>query len=308
MVIINSSLPVVVLLALCSQLLAVGDEAAQAAGQRLLTAKTGAELRAASAAAVGTGLPKQAVAEAKLMFGIRTEDLEVLRGAVRDLEAASMTFDPQDSIAGLSTVEQFRGLLCYGKAIMALDAGEEGEFRDLVLKGFWLFPEQGGMFGKAAARFQTQERMANLTVDFSSPLIDTEGKETTLADLMGSSRAVVLYFWSDAGGAAAEGLLGLMPLVPRLKKHGLGLIGINTSAKNADIAARDFNAVNKLPIPLAGEPSGRGLARLVEATGSARLVVVSERGRIVFNGSPNDPGLWRAVKALVPSFEIPTLR
>lgn len=273
-----------------------------------MTAVKPAEFHVAVAEAEKLGFGSQPLAEAKLMFGIRMADPAHLASVMKDVERGLIGFDARDSISSLQSVEQYRGLMCLANAMIAHEAGDEEEFRKQVDMGFWLFPEQGGIFGKLVAMHQMEKRMSNLRIDFTAPLIDSTGETLVLGDLMGGQKAVLLLFWSSTSKTGTDGLGELLTQAPRLFHAGVTLAGLNVEPKNPDIAAREFQEANGVAIPWLAEVSPRTLSRILEVGSPPRAVLVSRDGRVLFNGHPRDAVLWRSVRRVAPGFAMPVFR
>lgn len=266
------------------------------------------DLRKALAEAEGLGMGSQPLAEAKLMYGIRTADAKFLAGVMKDVERGLIGFDARDSIGGLQTVEQYRGLMCLARAMIARDDGDEETFREEVNKGLWLFPEQANIFGRLVALHQMQTRMAHLRMDFTSPLIDSNGRPDSLGGLIGTEKAILLFFWSSTAQNGSAGLPELLSQTPRLKHAGIAIAGVNVEAKNPDIVAREYQEANGVAIPWVAESGPRSLARMLEIGSVPRAVLVSREGRVLFNGHPKDPVLWRTISVIAPGFVPPVFR
>jgi len=270
---------------------------------QLLAARSGAEFDQRLPAAVKAGATRQMIAEAKLVHVVKTEEMVFLKRNLAEIETAGIAFDPADSFTGLGSIEQYRGLLAYAKAIKALEDGDDDGFHEGIERGFWLFPEQGALFGRAAARYQLQQRMSQVTIDFASILLTAEAKPMTLGKIMSTGKGLVLYLWQTPSGA--EELLGLKPLLAQadqLAKLQVPPVGLNVERRNSDISAKKYLERSPVGIPWLAEPSPRILARQLEFGGPPRAVVISDRGKVLFNGHPQDPALWRAVRQLAPTF------
>jgi len=274
----------------------------------LMTAVRSEDFDTAVADAERLGFGSQPLAEARLMYGIRMSDPKHLARVMKDVERGLIGFDPRDSIGGLQSVEQYRGLICLARAMIAHENGDEETFRDQVNKGFWLFPEQAGIFGRLVALRQMETRMENLRIDFATPLIDSSGHHLTLGELMGTQKALLLLFWSSASKGGTDGLSELLSQTPRLKHAGITLAGLNVEPKNPDIAAREYQEANAIAIPWVAETSAKSLARVLEVAGGPRAVLISREGRVLFNGSPRDAVLWRSVRRIAPGFAMPVFR
>jgi hypothetical protein len=274
----------------------------------LMTAVRGSDFETALANAEFLGIGGQALAEAKLLYGIRMADPVHLASVMKDLERGLIGYDPRDSVGGLHSVEQYRGLVCLARAMIAHEEDDEVKFRKEVNDGFWLFPEQANLFGKLVARRQLETRMKHALIDFASPLLDSKGEETSLAALLGSRRAIMLLFWSSATPTGKEGMSELLSQTPRLANAGITLAGVNVESKNPDIAAREFQEANGIAIPWVAEVGRRGLSHILEVTSAPRAVLISQDGRVLFNGHPRDAVLWRSVRKVAPQFAMPVFR
>ena len=251
------------------------------------------------------GATRQMIAEAKLVHVIKTEEMVFLKRNLAEIETAGIAYNPADSFTGLGSIEQYRGLLAYAKAIKALEDGDEDGFHKGIERGFWLFPEQGALFGRAAARYQLQQRMSQVTIDFESSMLTAEGLPMTLGKIMATGKGLVLYLWQTPSGAEElPGLKRLLAQAGQLSKLQVPAVGLNVERGNSDIAARKYLARGSVGIPWLAEPSPRVLARQLEFGGPPRAVVISDRGKVLFNGHPQDPALWRAVSQLAPTFQL----
>ena len=118
-----------------------------------------ADLEQAAAQAVREGVPKQSVAEAKLVWGLRRQDTEYLEKILPELEDAAKAFRKEDS-AGLGSAEDFQGLLSYIKGLGAMKKGDEEAFKKHLTEAFWLSPEQAPLFGRAITDHRNSQKMA----------------------------------------------------------------------------------------------------------------------------------------------------
>ena len=286
--------------------LSVPAQSDVSSSKELLSASTRKAIVAAAKSAEAAGMSKQQVAEGKLLYGIRNEDASYLASVITEIETAAIGFTPQQSISGISSIEQLRGLIAYARALIALDGEDQEEFRKQIEKGFWLFPEQASLFGRVVAREQMKERMNYLRIDFASTLLDASGNEVSLSQLLGNGRGVLCFCWRASTIAESKALQSLLSAAPSLKKADVTLVGVNMDKPNGDIVARDFQKANKISIPWLAEPSGSPFSQMWEIGQTTRAVLISERGRILFNGVPNEPAMWKAITELSPGYEPPS--
>ena len=108
-------------IALCALSLAHGEVNVELA-KKLFSAQGSLEdFNKAIEEAKTAGAPAQLLAEAKLVWGLRHKDTEFLTQITPELEAAAKNFKKEES-AGLSSVEEFRALISYIKALDARKA------------------------------------------------------------------------------------------------------------------------------------------------------------------------------------------
>ncbi len=269
--------------------------------RQLLHPTNAAELEAAVAAAKAAGLPRQTILEAKLVFGIQNEDTALITKLIPDLEEVALDFKPQRSPGNLRSVEQFRGLTCYARAMKAAEDKDEDEFRAQIAEGMWKFPQQASMFGNLVVKFQLNDRMSHLTVDFAMPLTSSTGGGTTLSDLLGTQKALMLEFWSSQGEEKLSSLPALIKRAGYLKTLGITPVGVNIDAKDGDIAAEKIRQENKILFPWVVEQKERSITRLLDVASLPRVVLISQQGRVLFNGSPDEAGFGKALRRIVPS-------
>ncbi|MBL9118109.1 MAG: redoxin domain-containing protein [Verrucomicrobiaceae bacterium] len=291
---------------LCLTVSDVFAQSEMSVSKELLSASSRKAIVAAAKSAEASGMSKQQVAEGKLLYGIRNEDASYLASAITEIETAAIGFTPQQSLSGISSIEQFRGLIAYARALMALEDNDQDEFRKQIEKGFWLFPEQASLFGRVVAREQMKERMNYLRIDFASTLLDTSGNEVPLAQLLGNGRGILCFCWRASAIEGSTALQSLLAAAANLKKAEITLVGVNMDRSNADIVARDFQKANKIAIPWLAEPAGAPFSQMWEIGQVPRAVLISDRGRILFNGTPNEPAMWKAITELSPGYQPPS--
>ena len=268
---------------------------------RLLHPVSLSELEAAVAAARAAGLSRQTIAEARLIFGMRTEDTKLLGSLLPELEEVEIDFNPQNSPGGLKSVEQFRGLICYARAMKAAEDRDEDAFRAQVDEGIWKFPQQAALFGNLVVKYQLAEHMSHLTVDFSMPLNTSKGEPTTLSDLLGTQKALLLEFWSSRGEDSVSSVPSMIKRAGYLKALGIVAAGVNIDATDGDLAAEKLRQQHKIMFPWLVEQKERSVTHLLDVASLPRAVLISQQGRILFNGNPDDPGFGNALRRILPT-------
>ncbi len=268
---------------------------------RLLHPDSRAELDSAVAAARKAGLSRQTITEARLIYGMRSDDTALLASLLPELEEIAIDFRAKNSPGGLRSVEQFRGLICYARAMKAAEEKDEDELRAQVAEGMWKFPQQAALFGTLVTKFQLSEHMSHLTVDFAMPLSTISGDTTTLSDLLGTQKALLLEFWSSQGEDQLSSVPAMIKRAGYLKSLGVVTAGVNIDAKDGDLAADKLRKQHQIGYPWLVEQKERAITRLLDVASLPRAVLISQQGRILFNGNPNDPDFGKALRRVVPT-------
>jgi hypothetical protein len=272
----------------------------------LLSAKSMEELNAAINKAKQSELAPQILTEGKLLFGIRTQDSDFLTSLLPELNTLSATFSPSDSLAGINSVEQIRGMISYVKALHAMEQRDEPAFQQNITDAFWNFPQHGDLFGQAVEKFQLAEKMQRWALDFTIPLLESGGKETTLGKVIGSHKVIVLVFWASNNQASLNALPSAQAIASSLKAHNIPVACVSVDHENAEENAEKVRAELKPTMPWLIESTDRVLTRQIEITSLPRAVIISQQGRVVFHGHPLDADLWRVLKRYAPTIVEPS--
>ena len=280
-----------------------GDE--QAALQQLSSATTLEQLDTAIAAAKKQQISTQIVVEAKLLFAIKTRDVPLMVSLLPELDTVSLNFEPGDSRAGIATVEQWRGLIAYVHALSALEKKDGDQFREHILEAFWNCPQQAELFGTAVEKYQLQEKMSQWIIDFASPVLASGGKETTLGDVLGTRKGLLLVCWAEGVQPSIDIMSSMQKLADIVRGHGVVVAGLNVGGGKAEVAAERVRKEKSLTLPWLIEPSTRTLSRQLEITTLPRAVLITQQGRVLFHGHPLDPAIWKALRRVAPTIEAP---
>ncbi|MFZ4596133.1 MAG: thioredoxin domain-containing protein [Verrucomicrobiaceae bacterium] len=259
------------------------------------------DFKKASAEAEKSGAPAQLLAEAKLVWGLRHQDTAYLSSVLPELETAAKNFKKEDS-AGLGSAEDFLGLISYIRALDAAAKGDEASLKQHITEAFWLSPEQSGLFAGTLKKFRTDAMMAKLTVDMKLPLTNSKAEATTLADALGSNKAILLDFWASWCGPCMELLPELRKKAEHLGKLGIAVAGMNTESDEG-IADKIRAEKGMKDVTWLVEPKARPFSGPLQIDSIPRLVLLSPEGKILFNGHPEEPALWTALKAVNPAIE-----
>ena len=255
----------------------------------------------AVADAAKAGVPAQTLAEAKLVRGLQNQDTTYLSSVLPELEAAAKSFKKEDS-AGMGSAEDFNGLICYIKAMEAAAKGDEAGLKKHITEAFWLSPEQSGLFAEAVKKFRTDAKMAGIRVDMKKPITNSAAEATTLGDVMGRSKAVLLDFWASWCGPCMELMPELRKKSEHLTKHSVAVAGMNTEGDVA-IADKIRGEKGMKNVIWLVEPKDKPFSDLLQIDSIPRMVLLSPEGKVLFNGHPEDPTLWAALKKVDAAIE-----
>ena len=311
----KSLLCILILCAGLSGLLAqapVADEAAAGAKalmQRLFAQNTTeAELLTLAKEANKAGVPRQAIIEAKLVWGLRHQDTPFLVKILPEVEILAANFDSA-SAAAIPTAEAAKAFIAYIKALKAADANDAAAFKQNILEAIWLNPQQTPVFVQSIEKFRRESKMVSLVVDLKLPLTNSMGEATTLHDQLGGKKALLLDFWASWCGPC-------MNLMPALKKKAqtLAAFDIVVAAVNkdepkdnetAESIAERIRKEQNATLPWLVEPAERPYTKAFELDSIPRMVLLSPEGKVLFNGHPEDPSLWVALKKINPAIQAP---
>jgi len=306
-----------VLILCCSQLCLhaqtiPADEAAagaQALVQRLFTEEMSQEaLQELAKEANKAGVPRQNIIEAKLVWGLRHQNTAFLLKILPEIEIMATSFDPAGA-AVLKNVEAVKSFISYIKALKAGEAKDEDAFKQNILEAIWLNPQQAPVFTQSIDKFRREAKMAALVVDLKIPLTTSMGEATTLQDQLGSKKALLLDFWASWCGPCMQLMPALKQKAANLSSHGIVVAAMNkddaTAESTAEATAEGIRQQLNASMPWLVEPAERPYTKQLEVESIPRMILISPTGRVLFNGHPEDPALWVALKKIDPAIEAP---
>lgn len=262
---------------------------------------TDTELEKVAAEAIKGGAPKQLVAEARLVWGLRHQDNAYLAKILPELEEVAKHFKKEDS-AGMGSVEEFNGLLSYIRALSAMGKGDEDGFKKHITEAFWLSPDQGQLFAQTITNHRSEAKMANVRIDLALAITNSKGEATTLKDQLGKNKAILLDFWASWCGPCMNLMPELRKKAEHLAKNGIVVCGMNTESDEG--VADKVRAEKDMKLPWLVEPKARPFSELLDIKSIPRMVLISPEGKILFNGHPQEPGLWAALKKVDPAIQM----
>jgi thiol-disulfide isomerase/thioredoxin len=286
---------------------AAGDAAAGAKAlmQRLFAQNTTeAELLTLTKEANKAGVPRQAIIEAKLVWGLRHQDTPFLVKILPEVEILAANFDSA-SAAAIPTAEAAKAFIAYIKALKAADANDAAAFKQNILEAIWLNPQQAQVFLQSIEKFRRESKMGSLIVDLKIPLTTSMGEATTLHDQLGGKKALLLDFWASWCGPCMNLMPALKKKAEKLAAHGVIVAAMNKDDENAESIAERIRKEQNAALPWLVEPIERPYSKAFEIDSIPRMILLSPDGKVLFNGHPEDPALLAALKKIDPAIEAP---
>jgi thiol-disulfide isomerase/thioredoxin len=278
---------------------------AKALLQRLFAQETSAEeLQALVKEANKAGIPRQQIIEAKLVWGLRHQDTAFLVKILPEVEILAASFDSANA-ALLPSAEAAQGFIAYIKALKAGEAKDEEGFKNNILTAIWLNPQQAPVFLQSIEKFRRESKMESLMVDLKIPLTNSMGEATTLHDQLGGKKALLLDFWASWCGPCMNLMPALKKKAEKLSAHGIVVAAMNKDDENAESIAERIRKEQNATLPWLVEPPDRPYSKVFEIQSIPRMILLSPEGKVLFNGHPEDPALWVALKKIDSSIEAP---
>jgi hypothetical protein len=257
---------------------------------KLMTADSTVALEQSIAAAKDFGLPHQMCVEAKLNYGLRTEDTSYLKRVLPEVEQIVTDFKRGQSGLGLVSVEQLRGLTSFARALIALEEEEVDTFKSEVQAAVWLFPEQSSSFSKAIAKYQRHQRLYRQTLNLGEQLPKLGGGGVSLGDLLSGQRGLLLIFWSNKLDTEGKAWPALASRLNGLKAEGIRSCLVFPDADSS--------------VKPSGQPQlldhGGSLAASLEVTRLPTAVFLSPQGKVLHHSHPEERSLWNQLSKKAP--------
>lgn len=250
------------------------------------------------------GVPRQQIIEAKLIWGLRRQDNAWLENMLPELEILAANFSPAEAAVAKSP-EEVRSFIAYIKTVLALDKNDEATFKTQILEAVWLNPSQAQLFTQIIQKQRQEAKMANIKVDMGRVITTHDGAATTLADQVSGKKALLLDFWASWCGPCMRLMPELKKKAEQLEGHGIVVAGMNKDDENAQAVTAKIRDDQEITFPWLIEPAERPFTKQLEIESIPRMILLSPEGQVLFNGHPQDPALWVALKKIDASIETP---
>lgn len=249
------------------------------------------------------GVSAQAILEARFLYHVdRREDAAIARMLPEFLQLRD-DFKLEDS-AIFGVKEDWLAVVEYVQAIAALEKGDRVAFKTHITEAFWLSPKQASAFATHIDRLRLDESMREVRIDFKTRLTHLNGGDAVaLGSLMVEKKAMIFHFWSPVSSESEASMPDFITTAQTLADKGIAVVSILQEGTAEDLAAARA-AIRPLGLKPPGawliDSADQPLAREFRVQALPVFVLVSNEGRVLFNGHPSDPLLWDALAKIDP--------
>jgi thiol-disulfide isomerase/thioredoxin len=251
------------------------------------------EYDAALARANAAGVSAQVLLESQIVRSFYSQDKDKLVSLKIPLQNFGPNLDLKNSQLFVARSD-YESML---EAIRALEAEQQDDaagFEKHIKQALWLSPPlYQPLFLSWLNEYRQNEAMKKIIVPLDTKLPMAAGGETTLQNLMGDNKAMLLDFWASWCAPCMVLMDDLKAKGEALAPQGVVVVGLNTEASTEKATA--VKEQEKITMPWLVEPESMPYSSLLSVEGIPRMVLITREGKVLFNGHPNDPALKRAL-------------
>ena len=253
-------------------------------------------------------MTEQAVLEARFLYHIDRREDDAIAAMLPEFLKQREVFKIQDS-AIFGVKEDWLAVVEYVHAIASLKKGDKGAFKSHITEAFWLSPRQASAFAPQIDRMRLEEAMQAVRIDFETRLIALGGGDAiALKSLMADRKAMLLHFWSPASKECEASLPDFLITAKSLGEKGVAMVSL-LPEDSPELLTNAREMIRPLGVNPPGawliDQKENPLARELRVQTLPVFVLVSNDGRVLFNGDPADDGLWDALKKIDPEITRP---
>lgn len=246
-------------------------------------------------AAKKAGLSAQAILEARFLYHVDRREDDAVAALLPEFLKLRDDFKLADT-AIFGVKEDWLAVVEYVQAIAALKQGDKNAFKSHITEAFWLSPRQASAFAPHIDRLRLEEAMRAVKIDYESKLAALGGGDpVALKSLMTEKKAMILHFWSPASRECEASLPDYAATAKALGENGIAMVTIlpdDSAQILADARAMTRKDGANPPGAWLVDSKENPLARALRVQALPAFVLVSNEGRIIFNGDPSDDALW----------------
>ncbi|MEO8614459.1 MAG: hypothetical protein ABI600_04910 [Luteolibacter sp.] len=250
-----------------------------------------------------SGISEQAILEARFLYHIDRREDDAIAAMLPEFLKQREIFKLEDSQI-FSVKEDWLAVLEYVQAIDSLKKGDKSAFKSHITEAFWLSPRQASAFAPHIDRMRLEEAMRAVKIDFTTKLVPlAAGDPIPLDKLAADKKAMLLHFWSPLSRECETSMPDFVTTAKALGEKGIAVVSLIS-----DDSPKLLTAAREMIHPLGANPPGawlidskeNPLSRNLRVQGLPLFVLVSNDGRILFNGDPTDDSFWDALTKLDP--------
>lgn len=279
--------------------------------EALLNAPDRASLDQAIKNGKAAGLPDQLFLEARFVFLVNEDNRGALATLSTELEAHLPKFSPDDTML-FAVKEDFASIVQYTKALAALQDNDTTLFKKHITEAFWLAPSHATQFAPLIDDIRINEAMKKITLDLNLKFEDQrlKGESKSLKAIAGGSPAFLINFWSPWASQAMAIMDEFLIISDSLIKNNIPVASILLSSTTETRRASDDFLTKEKRGNIGHwlvDTEKFSLGSLMRVSSFPTVVLVSNKGEILFNGDPADRRLWELLTAINPEISEPTM-
>ncbi|RYD17894.1 MAG: hypothetical protein EOP88_24500 [Verrucomicrobiaceae bacterium] len=255
------------------------------------------------------GVGPQAILEARFLYHIDRGEDAAIAALLPDFLKQRDVFKIEDT-AIFAVKEDWLAVVEFVQAIAALKKDDKAGFKTHITEAFWLSPRQASAFAPHIERLRLEETMRDVKIDFATvfkPL--PAGDAVPLGSVMAGKKAMLLHFWSPAAPESEASLPDYAITAKALGENGIAMVSVLVSDE-PETLTKSATALRKL----GDKPPGawlvdnreKPLARELRVQELPVFVIVSNEGKVLFNGQPSDDALWDTLRSIDPLITRPS--
>jgi hypothetical protein len=265
-------------------------------------------LDAAITAARKSGISEQAILEARFLYHVDRHEDKAIAAMLPGFLKQRDLFKLADSEI-FATSDDWLAVVEYVRAIDSLVKGDKAAFKTHITEAFWLSPRQAAAFAPHIERMRLDDAMSAVKIDFDTRLLPLAGGDpVALETLITGKKALLLHFWSPASPECENSMPDFIATATALGEKGIAVASLVEDGEPEILT----NA-RKMIQPLGLKPPGawlvdskhQPLGRELRVRTLPLFILVSNEGRVLFNGDPADDAFWEKLGQLDPRITRP---
>jgi hypothetical protein len=258
--------------------------------------------------AKANGVKDQAIIEARFLYHIDRREDDAIAAMLPEFLKQQELFKIEDS-AIFSVKEDWLAVIEYVQAIASLKKGDKAGFKSHITEAFWLSPRQASAFAPQIDRLRLEEAMSSVKIDFETKLIALrDGEAIALKSLMQDKKAMIFHFWSPASRECEA--TDFVVTAKHLSEKGIAVVSIlpdSTPQVTTDGRAMIQPLGPAAPGAWLIDQKEKPFVHELRVQSLPVFILISNEGKILFNGDPTDDGLWDALKKVDPLVSRPEM-